>query len=228
MTEQEEFKEAYNTCLNIRKYCEDNDIFYLKLDIEIPEGVLDEAMFLYEKGYFVTHRAGYASKWYSSTLHGKDWDKTTYRDSINTDELKWTKISEYCPIMTSWLKNEFPNDGRYRRCRFMLIEPGGYITSHTDQHGWVPGDTLQRNIFSAINIAITQPEDCYLRRSDTMEEVPFVPRSVFLFDNNVHHEAANFSKENRFHFIIHAGDQCVERANLYISSFKKQYPNAIV
>ena len=60
--------------------------------------------------------------------------------------------------MKRWLNN-FPHK-QYRRCRFMLLEPDGHITAHNDQN-----NTGRRNIKSGINLAITQPEGCYLKKS---------------------------------------------------------------
>jgi hypothetical protein len=78
---------------------------------------------------------------------------------------------------------------------------------------------LKNDMTSAINIAITQPENCYLRNSETLEEVPFKEGSVFWFNNGPFHEAANFSKQPRIHFIIHGGSN-IERLNLFEKSFE--------
>ena len=73
----------------------------------------------------------------------------------------WTEIQQFAPEMKRWLNN-FPHK-QYRRCRFMLLEPDGHIT-HNDQN-----NTGRRNIKSAINLAITQPEGCYLRSCNRYE-----------------------------------------------------------
>lgn len=208
----------------IREYCRANQIFYLKLDIELPHGIDREAQHLFESGYFTAHRETHGKGWSSAVLRGEEWYVTTYKKGA---ELKWTMLIDHAPIMTKWLKETFPNNGNYGRCRFMLLEPGGYINSHTDTHEWKEGQPLKDDIFSAINICITQPDDCYLRRTSDMEEVPFEPRSVFCFNNGPFHEAANFSKENRYHFIVHGGMNNA-RAELFVRSFEKEYPNAIL
>ena len=87
--------------------------------------------------------------------------------------------------------------------------------------------TLKNDITSAINIAITQPDNCYLRNAQSLEEVPFKSREVYWFNNGPFHEAANFSKEPRIHFILHGGSN-EERAKLFIDSFEKEYPNEII
>jgi len=219
MTIQEEAK-------RIKEWCENNNLFYLKANIELPKEVATEAMDIYNRKLFTPHRTSHGKGWSSATLHGEDWDITTY-DPTAKDKYKWTKLTEFAPVMTNWLKTTFPNNGKYGRCRFMLLESGGFVRAHTDTHQWVEGMPLKNDIMSAINIAITHPNDCYLRKSDTLEEVPFEPGKVFWFNNGPFHEVANFSKEPRIHFIIHGGSN-EERLKLFIESFYKEYPNAII
>jgi len=211
--------------LEIAQKCKDflekRNSLYLKADILIPEEVRDEALKIYDMGLFTSHRVSHGKGWSSATLHGEDWNITHYNENVK-DKYKWTKLTEYAPVMTDWLKNTFPNNGKYGRCRFMLLEPGGFIRKHTDTHKWQEGMTLKNDITSAINIAITQPKNCYLRSCDTLEEVPFEERSVFWFNNGPFHEAANFSKEPRIHFILHGGSN-EERIRLFVNSFEKEY-----
>lgn len=208
----------------IKQWCQTKNVFYLKADILIPEEAIAEAKEIYNKGLFVPHREGDGRGWQSCSLYGEDWNITTY-DKDKKDSYDWTMLTKYAPIMTKWLKETFPNSGKYTRCRFMLLEPGGYIKPHTDTHKFKSGMKLKNDIRSAINIAITQPENCYLRRVEDALEVPFKPREVYWFNNGPFHEAANFSKEPRIHFIIHGGE-CEERTDLFIKSFHKQFPNA--
>jgi phage terminase large subunit-like protein len=218
-----EMKEEFD---KIRQWCTNNNLFYLKADIQIPEGVYEEALAIYNAGLFTPHRISHGKGWASATLHGEDWNVTHYNEDAK-DKYQWTKLTEYAPIMTDWLKNTFPNSGKYGRCRFMLLEPGGFIRKHTDTHKWQEGMTLKNDVMSAINIAINQPENCYLRRCEDKLEVPFEDRSVFWFNNGPFHEVANFSKQNRFHFIIHGGMN-EDRAKLFIDSFYKEYPDAVI
>lgn len=210
----------------IRQWCTNNNLLFLKADIEIPEGVHQEAINIHQAGLFTPHRVTHGKGWASATLHGEDWNVTHY-DQTAKDRYKWTMLTEYAPIMTDWLQNTFPNDGKYGRCRFMLLEPGGFIRKHTDTHKWVEGMPLKNDILSAVNIAINQPEDCYLRRCDDKLEVPFKDRSVYWFNNGPFHEVANFSKQNRFHFIIHGGMN-EGRMQLFVDSFYKEHPNAVI
>ena len=39
-------------------WCRDNDVWYLKMDIEIPEVCIQEAQAVYDEGFFVEHRFG--------------------------------------------------------------------------------------------------------------------------------------------------------------------------
>ena len=104
----------------------------------------------------------------------------------------------------------------------MLIKPGGSITAHHDAGDERINEGRQRNISAAINLAIYQPDNCYLRRVDTKEELPFENCTGFWFDNGVDHEAYNASNENRFHFIMHGGFN-KERKELMRRSLVKQY-----
>lgn len=209
----------------VKKWCDNNELFYLRADIQIPETVVDEALEIYDRGLFVDHRAMHGRGWKSVTLYGEGLHVTTFNP--NSYNYKWTELTEYAPTMTEWLKNTFPNNGVYGRCRFMLLEPGGFIRSHTDTHQWVEGKPLKNNVMSAINIAITQPENCYLRRTEDMLEVPFKPREVYWFNNGPFHEAANFSREPRIHFIVH-GATNKQRKQLFVDSFHKEHPDAVI
>lgn len=209
----------------IKKWCTTNNVFYLKCDMLIPEEVEQEVKAIYDKKLFVEHRMTDGRGWKSCTLHGDEWNVTEY--SEDKSKYRWTSLVEHAPVMTDWLKHQFPNNGHYSRCRFMLLESGGFIRDHTDTHRWVPGMPLKDDILSAINICITQPDNCYLRRTSDMKEVPFKPREIYWFNNGCYHEAANFSKQPRFHFIIHGGVN-EERLELFVRSFEKEHPDAVI
>ena len=64
-------------------WCRDNDVWYLKMDIEIPEVCIEEAQTVYDEGFmfFVEHRFGNGGHggWKSASIHsfvekGKDLD----------------------------------------------------------------------------------------------------------------------------------------------------------
>jgi hypothetical protein len=104
----------------------------------------------------------------------------------------------------------------------MLLEPGGVIVDHNDSNEKRDREGRTRNIAGAINLAFYQPKNCYLRRTDTKEELPFENCTGFWFDNGVNHEALNSSNENRYHFIMHGGFN-KEREELMKRSLVKQF-----
>ena len=216
------------------EWCRKNDVWYLKIDLEIPEECIAEAQAVYDEGFFVPHRLQDGDEWWSASLHGFVHEEESdtslgWRNTMNPtghhyteDTVKWgwTEVAEVAPEMKRWLE-EFPHK-HYRRCRFMLIKPGGSITAHHDAGDERINEGRQRNISAAINLAIYQPENCYLRRVDTKEELPFENCTGFWFDNGVTHEALNNSDENRFHFIVHGGSN-KERIELMKRSMVKQF-----
>lgn len=229
--------------MNVIDWCREKDIWYLKIDIEIPEIVKAEAQAVYDEGFFVPHRDSNGSGWWSSALHGwspKDERNTdqAWRYTMNPDgygfnendvNWGWSIMQDIAPETKRWLE-DFPNKG-YRRCRFMLLKPDGYINKHHDASEKRIADGRQRNLAAAINLAISQPEDCYLRRTDTIdgitEDLPFKDCTGFWFDNGVEHEAKNSSDENRFHFIIHGGMN-TERKRLMKQSLVKEYGSDVL
>ena len=52
-------------------WCRDNDVWYLKMDIEIPEVCIQEAQAVYDEGFFVEHRFGDGGHggWKSASIH---------------------------------------------------------------------------------------------------------------------------------------------------------------
>ena len=225
--------------MNPIQWCRKNDIWYLKIDLEIPEVIIKEAQSVYDEGFFVEHRLQDGHEWWSSSIHGFVHENETdislgWRNTMNPsgygyteDTVKWgcTEVAEVAPEMKRWLE-DFPHK-HYRRCRFMLIKPGGSITAHHDASSTRINEGRKRNISAAINLAIYQPDNCYLRRVDTKEELPFDNCTGFWFDNGVTHEALNSSDENRFHFIVHGGSN-KERIKLMKKSMVKQFGKDIL
>ena len=225
--------------MNIVEWCRDHDVWYLKIDIEIPEAVIKEAQAVYDEGFFVEHRLQDGDDWWSAAIHGFVYEgehdtSLGWRNTQNPtghgyteDNVKWgwTEVAEVAPEMKRWLE-DFPHR-EYRRCRFMLIKPGGSITAHHDASSERINEGRKRNLAAAINLAIYQPDNCYLRRVDTKEELPFENCTGFWFDNGVTHEALNSSNENRFHFIVHGGNN-KERKELMKKSLVKQFGKDIL
>lgn len=214
----------------VRKYCVDNDVFYLKHTHEFPKESIDEVKQIYEEGFFVKHRGSDSEGWCSSTLYGFGSYYHTMGPSgyglpdDETTKWDWTEIAEIAPRTKEFLQDTF-DVSVMRRARFMLLEPGGYILAHSDgvnvRNGYTE-ENPRRAITSAINVSLTQPENCYLRRADTKLAIPFKPLSMFFYDNGPHHEAYNNSNENRFHFIIHGYNSTKTKQHL-VDSFERDY-----
>ena len=204
--------------MDIVEWCRNNDVWYLQLPLEIPEECIKEAQTVFEEEFFVEHRYGDGDGWCSASIHSfvhknarstrGGWRHTKNPDGhgYKEDNVKWgwTEVADYAPETKRWLE-DFPHN-HYRRLRFMLLKPEGRIEQHHDSNAPRDARGDRRNISSAINLAFYQPENCYLRRCDTKEELPFKNCTGFWFDNGVEHEAYNASTENRYHFIVHGGN----------------------
>ena len=42
--------------MTLIEWCRENDIWYLKIDLDIPEACIKEAQNVYDEGFFVPHR----------------------------------------------------------------------------------------------------------------------------------------------------------------------------
>ena len=225
--------------MTIVEWCRENDVWYVQMDLEIPEACIKEAQQVYDDGFFVNHRYGDGDGWCSAAIHSfvhKDkpntsmgWHHTKNPSGhgFEEEDVKWgwTEIAEVAPETKRWLE-DFPHN-HYRRLRFMLLEPGGSIEQHHDSNAPRDARGDRRNIASAINLAFYQPENCYLRRCDTKEELPFKNCTGFWFDNGVEHEALNSSNENRYHFIMHGGNNKL-RKKLMLDSMVKRFGKDIL
>ena len=125
--------------MNPIQWCRKNDIWYLKIDLEIPQECIDEAQAVYDEGFFVDHRYGDGDGWCSAALHSfvhndeqntrMGWyhTKNPTGHGLTEESVKWgwTEIADIAPETKRWLE-EFPHK-KYRRCRFMLLKPQGKI-----------------------------------------------------------------------------------------------------
>lgn len=150
---------------------------------------------------FVSHRSGRSRGWKSIVLHGIEWNKTqNYKDyeeykvyeSNENVPYKWTKISKICKITKQYFTEIFYFE-KYHRLRFMVLEPNGYIMPHNDM-----------NVYrlAALNVAITQPKNCYFFFNN-YGILPFEPGKGLMLNLINEHCLINLSKENRIHMIIH-------------------------
>jgi len=216
------------------KIAEEFPGFYLKLNLQLPEESINEVQDVFNEDFFVKHRGKNHTGWMSATIHGLDgdWYKTMSGkqygytgDSDPSINWTWTEIAEYCPETVRWLKEEFPSD-TFRRVRFMLLEPGGYILDHSDYNPR-NGPPSKGPIMNAFNCCITQPDDCALVNTKSEISVPFNPLDVYCFNNNVNHHAYNNSEENRFHLIVHNHEYRDDFFKLFIESFEQNYDGHI-
>jgi len=193
---------------------------WLKLDIEFNyETMLKEAVAL--KDRFVKHRdndgvGGYRHKgWRSLAIHGISAEKTNHYEqygykSNEETPYRWTEVSGLCPNTVSFFKNQFPYK-KYFRVRFMLLEPGGYITPHTD---------MFENRLSPINMALNHPKECKMKMKGHDGFVPFKPGTAMLLDVGNEHAYINESNEDRYHIIVH-GVKTKEFEDLVVRSYEK-------
>jgi len=175
---------------------------WLPLNIEVPyQEMLEEAIKI--KHLFVFHRdqdvqGGYRHKgWKSLCIHGISSEKTNhfteygYKSNEETPYV-WTNITKYCPVTTNFFKKRYPISD-YFRVRFMLLEPGGYISPHADS---------EKSSLSPVNIALNHPKNC-LFKIEKHGIVPMTPGRVMLLDISNKHAYLNKSKEDRIHIIVH-------------------------
>ena len=198
---------------------------WLELDIEFD---LDAWKRETNAARFVDHRGAEHPGWNSCCIHGIDVDKTgawtNYGYTREEDvPYKWTSISEHTPSIKKFWE-QFPYE-RYRRIRFMELEPSGMISPHSDAPGRLPGekdlDMLEFGV--PINVAIIHPEDCHM----TLEghgTVPFQEGKAFIINIRNVHSFVNNSSSNRIHLIAHGipGKRKEEFVELIARSYRKQ------
>lgn len=150
---------------------------------------------------FYPHReTSVGSGWKSLTLHGIDEDTQSLDQYGNNrakvlEQLKWTEISNKCPVTKKFLTEVFPAE-YLNRVRFMLLEPGGYILPHQDR-----SDDQKR--LSVCNISLNMPEGCEMILKD-YGKVPFKDSgNALLLDNSNIHAVINRSNTPRIHMIVH-------------------------
>jgi hypothetical protein len=203
-------------------------IGWIELDINIDlSGWQIEAQ--QAEPYFVAHREDNNVGWNSCCIHGIDVDKTgAWTNYGFTSEsqvpYKWTELSIKAPTVSRFWKNEFPAE-KYRRIRFMELEPNCSITPHSDMPGRLPGeqgiDMLDFGV--PVNIAVIHPEDCYMVL-EGYGVVPFKEGKAFIINIRNYHSVLNFSNKPRVHVIGHAfgyGSKKEQFAELIVRSYNK-------
>lgn len=206
----------------------DANIGWIELDINI-----DLASWQLEaqaaSPYFVTHREDNNTGWNSCCIHGIDIDKTgAWTNYGYTDEeqvpYNWTEVAHKSPVIKRFWNDIFPAN-KYRRIRFMELEPTSAITPHSDMPGKLPGennfDSLDFGV--PVNIAVIHPKDCYMV-VEGYGVVPFKEGKAFIVNIRNYHSVINFSKQPRVHVIGHPfgyGANKESFAELVVRSYEK-------
>ena len=169
----------------------------LRIDIDFPvREAQREIQTLLDDGDFVKHRGEEHPGWHSVCIHGQGagyTDAPSEYPHLAPDRFGWVpEIADKCPEVRKWLKTVWPGE-QYHRVRFMLLEPGGYISPHQDY------DVRQ---LAAFNIAITNPPGVHFAMQDA-GTIPWKPGDVRAIDIGRQHSVYNESDEPRVHMIIH-------------------------
>lgn len=204
------------------------DFGWIELDLEIDlAGWQLEAH--QAEPYFVPHREDNNTGWNSCCIHGIDIDKTgAWTNYGYSDETQvpynWTDLAHKSTNIKRFWKDTFPSD-KYRRIRFMELEPTSAITPHSDMPGRLPGeagmDMLDFGV--PVNIAVIHPKDCFMVL-EGYGVVPFKEGKAFIVNIRNYHTVINFSKQNRIHVIGHSygyGTKQEEFADLLVRSYEK-------
>ena len=188
---------------------------WLKLLIELPTTtILNEIQQI--KHLMTSHRDEYAehSGWESFCIHGKSFNATKEDSHYNDNRLhQWTNEANiYMPRTVEYFKNVWPGF-EYKRVRVMRLKPNGHISIHQD---------YSEKKLTAINIAITQPNDC-LFVMEKKGTVPFRPGDAFWLDISNKHTVFNNSDQDRWHIIVHQNTSSPKFQDLVVNSYKMLY-----
>jgi hypothetical protein len=207
----------------------DAPIGWIELDLEIDLPAW-QAEAIQAESSFVPHRESNNDGWNSCCMHGIDVEKTgawtTYGYTNEQDvPYTWTSLSNKTPTVKKFWQNTFPAD-KYRRVRFMEVEPLSAITPHSDMPGRLPGeqgiDMLDFGV--PVNIAVIHPSDCHLVL-EGYGIVPFKEGRAFIVNIRNYHSVVNLSNEKRIHVIGHPygyGNNKEAFAELVVRSYIKQ------
>ena len=209
----------YNPRADFQWIQSSSNLPWLELKINIPwQTILQEINSLPIS--LVSHRDSDNEHlgWKSGCLHGRSFSET--REDENYDNLvkhDWTpEALKYLPNTVKYFRMHWPAD-QYRRLRIMLLEPNGYIGIHNDGHN---------KKLSAINIAISQPDECYF----VMEKhgcVPFKPGTAFWLNVSNNHTVFNQSKDPRWHIIVHQNFDNKKMQDIALKSYHHLYNKTI-
>lgn len=218
------FKKYINTEYQLPDYNPDADFDWIKcqsglpwlrLNIDVPsQEILKEITAI--ESLLIAHRDSYGEHqgWKSFCVHGKSFDATREAQHYNdTRPYIWTpEARQYMPQTIKYFCTQWPPTA-FARLRVMLLEPGGYVSIHSD---------YSKSELIPINIAITQPSDCDF----VMEKygvVPFDPGSAFWLDVANNHTVFNNSDQPRWHLIVHQSFNSIDFQKLVVNSYQTLY-----
>jgi hypothetical protein len=206
---------AYNPSADFEWIRTQSGLPWLRLLVDVPyQLILDEIANI--ESLMCAHRdeLGEHKGWQSFCIHGKSYNAT--REDLYYNDSRphaWTKeAQEFMPQTVEYFDQQW-HRGSFKRLRVMLLEPGGYITVHSDS---------DKPELTAINISITQPVDCHF----LMEHhgiVPFNPGMAYWLDISNRHVVFNNSNQPRWHLIVHQTFNNLEFQNLVVKSYKMLY-----
>jgi hypothetical protein len=197
-------------------------IGWIKLDIDFNLSQWQQEA-IQIKQYLVPHREGGGHVgWRSCCLHGLSVSTTGTYDDAPDDAYHWTELADACPNITSFWKS-FPTE-RFKRLRFMELEPYGLVAPHADGPNGVKNtefDMMDHMI--PINVAITHPENCHMDL-DAYGRVPWKTGAAFVVNITDTHSVVNNSPDFRMHMIAHCivGNRKKEFSELIVRSYNKQ------
>lgn len=159
---------------------------------------------------FVMHRpesqANLSGKWKSLALKGSGGrsGRTSSHEFYGSHEPDYSlsEIADLCPS-TLRLLDRVTDVSQCERIRFMLLEPGAEISTHSD--------APDKPTSLAINIALNMPEECEFwadldssgAQNRYSHRIPIQPGCAFLFNSSTYHRLENRSSQNRIHLIAH-------------------------
>ena len=109
-------------------------------DIQLPKESIQEVQTVYDEEFFVKHRGVKHKGWNSTCSHGLDgayWKTMSGKqygyesDSDNDIFWDWTDVCHYAPKTVEFFKKDMPLKN-YRRLRYTLLRPEGFILEHSD------------------------------------------------------------------------------------------------
>lgn len=206
---------TYQPCTQPQQVLKQSGLPYLPIIGFNPpiKDMYDEAQRLIP--LMVSHRSDYENHqgWKSLVLHGLGATKTEGAERYGLDPedksiYQWTEIAHMAPVTTAFFRDHFHYDA-YQRVRFMLLEPGGYVTPHTDFDHYVLGP---------VNMALNNPEGCEFVMKD-VGALPFRAGSIIKLALVNQHAVFNNSKEPRIHMIIHGSPNFEYWQHRYMESY---------